>query len=685
MMLPLLVLLLLAALGQSEPVSPARSFSAPGSLLAGLTQLMLGADNATTSTPCGQQLLTLHAAWERQEAWALKAFDASGSCSANVLMGASHFLGSRVTCDAVNANVLEYFTLTQSHLLHSLAPFGFDYRVAYVRAGSRFQMRLLTEQPTLLHIGLCVPQSCGRPELERLLHATLAAQQQQLPQLELQPQLVYTKQPQLQGDLFGHRSFQLLCALLLAVSLATLLGSLSGEPKGRLLGCFDVRSNWQRLQSTSQEIGVINGLRVLSAVIILILHLTWYTSQSVNLSADMAKSIASIWLHHTYMPSMVEVFFTISGFLTVHNFLRQPQRLDKQSLVTSYLKSLLQRYLRLVPLQLFLLLLLTVCISYYREVSIFHIHEPLDELCASSWWRNLLLIQNFSHTRYVCANWTWSLACEMQFHVVAMLLLHLFVRRPQLVRRIVVAMLVGNLVYTIVLLAWMKPQMRFDIIYLDLGNIFYFHPVVRLQTYLIGAIYAYERVFNAQQENSPFERLVPGKLLKFMLVVLVLWISWKLRCIENAANTMMIATGIIMIRLGISIFTSHLIHASFIADRCCAVTRLVVRCLEANCLQVLGKLTFSFYLIHPLVIVCFNYGFSDLLPHGFSLWVSPNASCAQRHAMTFFFPRLQFVVSIAYTIVSFALAFVMALFLELPFNRMGNLLMASLASPTKEH
>ncbi|XP_062138147.1 nose resistant to fluoxetine protein 6-like [Drosophila sulfurigaster albostrigata] len=652
------LLLLLPVLAQALDSSFATS-----SLLEGLTQLMLSPSSNQT-TRCGQELLALHAAWQRHEAWALKAFDASGSGYANILMGDAHFLGSRVTCQAVNQLVLRYYTSKQQHLLDSLAPFGFDYRVAYVNATTRFKLRFLHRPLTLMHIGLCVPQSCERYELEQLLRQTLAVQPLEHQYMELQPQLVYTKQPQFVGRFLESRAFRLLITLFSLVLLLTLLSNVLPKGSSRVLDCFHVPSNWQRLSDSSKEIAVINGLRVVGAISLLILHVTWY-SLSVNHTAGTLKAITSLWLHHSYVPGMVEMFFTISGFLTVSNFLSnrpQLQRLAEQPLssnLIAYLKSLLQRYLRLMPMQIVLMLLVTVAISYYREVSLLHVHVPLDDYCAQDWWQNVLLIQNLFSTHYMCANWTWSLACEMQFHVLAMLLLHLYVHRPKLVRRLVVGILVANLVYTIALVLTMTIQMRFELLSREMNDHFYFNSFVRLQTYAVGAVYAHAHVNGMRDGKTPLDLVFSGRLVKSLAAAAVLWVIWQMQLEANDQNKQLIAAGIIMMRLIISLITLHLILANFSTERCSFVIRWGKQLLQANCFQFLGKLTFTFYLIHPLLIMCFNYGFSYLLPSDFSLWS---------------------IISIAYTVIGFAVSTVLTLFLEIPFNRLTHLLMSSLAT-----
>lgn len=74
------------------------------------------------------------------------------------------------------------------------------------------------------------------------------------------------------------------------------------------------------------------------------------------------------------------------------------------------------------------MLLSVLSFGYHREMSVFHLIEPLDELCERHWWRNLLFVQNLYPNKEMCCNWTWSLGCDMQFHIMAMLLLYMHTR-----------------------------------------------------------------------------------------------------------------------------------------------------------------------------------------------------------------------------------------------------------------
>lgn len=82
----------------------------------------------------------------------------------------------------------------------------------------------------------------------------------------------------------------------------------------------------------------------------------------------------------------------------------------------------------MAPSYLVLTGIVEIFTAYTEDVSLFHIHERYDKTCSKYWWRNLLFIQNLYHQDELCLNWTWSLACEMQFYFVALTLLFLYAK-----------------------------------------------------------------------------------------------------------------------------------------------------------------------------------------------------------------------------------------------------------------
>ncbi|XP_032594003.1 nose resistant to fluoxetine protein 6 [Drosophila grimshawi] len=503
------------------------------SLLWRLTNLVQLQQNGTRqTTPCVKQLQILHYAWHEQQGWALKVFDASGSGYDNFMLGNSLWLGNPQTCRAVNEQLLRAVTQRQQQLLQQYAPFAFDYRLAYLRANSPWQLALSVKETPLLHIGLCVPRACDPNQLERLLHETLstAGAGGHADRLQMRVELVYTKQPKLSAKFFASNAFRMLAALVAVILLLMLLAHNGWDAASPVIGCFNVASNWQRLWQLSadpQQIGVINGLRVCSAFGLLCLHVVWYLFYSVNHSSDLTSKMVKINLVPYFLPALLEVFFVVSGFLTVTNFLRNESLqccIAEDTLsgnVRRCGRQLAHRYLRLAPLQFVMILMSVVSFAYHREASVFHLTNAADELCTRHWWRNLLFVQNLYPVKEMCCNWTWYLGCEMQLHIGAMVLLYLHTRYAHSVRRLVIMLLLGNIAYSALLPIILDVPLIFDLMY-EKADWLYTKPTVRMSSYIIGSIYGYA---HASGTGSPFEAVFPNKLAKSGLAVVALWLG----------------------------------------------------------------------------------------------------------------------------------------------------------------
>lgn len=83
---------------------------------------------------------------------------------------------------------------------------------------------------------------------------------------------------------------------------------------------------------------------------------------------------------------------------------------------------------RLTPFYLIVVGATEIATTYLVETSPLWVHARFDKMCSQYWWRNVLYIQNFYAVEEYCVNWTWSMACEMQFFVIVMALLFLYAK-----------------------------------------------------------------------------------------------------------------------------------------------------------------------------------------------------------------------------------------------------------------
>uniref|UniRef100_A0A6P4ECQ7 Nose resistant to fluoxetine protein 6-like n=1 Tax=Drosophila rhopaloa TaxID=1041015 RepID=A0A6P4ECQ7_DRORH len=271
--------------------------------------------------------------------------------------------------------------------------------------------------------------------------------------------------------------------------------------KQKKIPCWDVPANWAKIfavrENSPNEIPLMNGLRSVCAIWIMVFHVVWFMYFTVhNKTVLISYAEQAFFQYVSSAPLLVDVFFTISGFLQTFNFLRNSQQLEavrRNSFVGNlklFGKLLFHRYLRLGPLYLVVMATVDLVYAYIGDVSVYHINERFDEMCSKHWWRNLLFIQNLFDHRDMCANWSWSLACEMQFFILANALLFLYVKYPKIVKALVASSFVATIAWSYSIGLSIKFQLSFDAAFAT-GTEIYTSPFVRVLPYILGAATAW--------------------------------------------------------------------------------------------------------------------------------------------------------------------------------------------------
>lgn len=232
----------------------------------------------------------------------------------------------------------------------------------------------------------------------------------------------------------------------------------------KLLFCFSLLSNIRKLLNTDSgddkrrknsrpQIPCLNGIRVLSMTWVILCHSYLFslsmTNNLVDLLEDAQNSAAfSIVLNGSFS---VDSFFVLSAFLLAYNFLiPSPRNRTRSEGSTSsieevndeertsfrsnsiwcrisFLPSLyLYRIFRLLPVYI-VVLLIDASVAHLTSAGPFWDYgdQVTSEhtLCHDSWWYNVLFINNFLPLKDQCMAWTWYLANDMQFFLVAPLFL----------------------------------------------------------------------------------------------------------------------------------------------------------------------------------------------------------------------------------------------------------------------
>lgn len=123
-----------------------------------------------------------------------------------------------------------------------------------------------------------------------------------------------------------------------------------------------------------------------------------------------------------------DLFLMISGLLASFSLTRKLQQQKK----INYLAEYLDRYLRIVPSLLVIILILSHIMPHIGSGPLFKVlTEREADLCTNYWWRNLLLINVWFGIRSMCAFHTQHVAIDFELFLVTPFLMTLIYKWPK--------------------------------------------------------------------------------------------------------------------------------------------------------------------------------------------------------------------------------------------------------------
>ncbi|XP_022837666.1 uncharacterized protein LOC111364845 isoform X1 [Spodoptera litura] len=181
---------------------------------------------------------------------------------------------------------------------------------------------------------------------------------------------------------------------------------------------FNIFKNQEDLVKVNKdEIRAMNGMRFLTAVIIVGIHVMFYMSISgignlMDVDAFL-ESVGGLLLHFDLF---VDTFFTISGLLHIKGLMGKRQNL---------LNVLLKRYIRLIgPFALIVFYLISVSKHFSSTPAWLGLEET--EVCEQHWLKSLLMMN--LDVKHICHDVTWYLACDYQLAILGTLLFYFYQR-----------------------------------------------------------------------------------------------------------------------------------------------------------------------------------------------------------------------------------------------------------------
>uniref|UniRef100_A0A7M5UX50 Nose resistant-to-fluoxetine protein N-terminal domain-containing protein n=2 Tax=Clytia hemisphaerica TaxID=252671 RepID=A0A7M5UX50_9CNID len=400
----------------------------------------------------------------------------------------------------------------------------------------------------------------------------------------------------------------------------------------KILRCFSLQRNTCAIMGTEQPKGAIrsvHGIRALSMFWVIIGHVFLWSQGVPNDNTLVAMSkLATEWSYQVINNSFVSVdsFFLLSGLLVSY---LSWKRMDKTNGKINLPMFYIHRFLRLTPLYMFVILLWNNIFPYtiFGPLAPRYQTENHFKACNKYWWTNLLYINNFWPENFTsgCLDWSWYLANDMQFYIVAPVILYVMYKVEQKFKHskyriiavssviiilcticvIINAAMVGGYDYPSLLINGNIPGNPRQKSYQKNHDKIYTKPYTRINPYLVGILVGY--------------LLARKDQIKRTLIYIFLWLvafglgyavvygpyveAYKelLDYLSNGSNVMYGAFH----RLVWAIAVGWIVYA-------CqnGFGGYINSFLSWGAWVPISRLTFAAYLVHPLVIFFF-YGISE--------------------------------------------------------------------------
>ena len=339
----------------------------------------------------------------------------------------------------------------------------------------------------------------------------------------------------------------------------------------------------------------------------------------------------------------VDTFFVLSGFLGAHVLLRRPQMIGWRAFVF--------RYLRLTPTLAFVLAAYATIAPHLGSGPFWYKMGQAAEGCGAWWWTTLLYANNVvpAHFPQQCMPWTWYLACDTQMFALMLPLLWVRTRPHRLARRAATALcclaILGTVACTLLLEAATPGASA------KLQDLIYDKAYTRMAPYFVGVLLCFVNDDRASRLPVRMHRWLAWTLvlLAATLTGAAIWPTYERAHWWSRAGAVAYSD---LSRLGFSVGVALVIWLC-ISGACPALNGVLsMRVFDAP-----AKLTYSAYLVHPIIIRAYYF---------------------QRTALLHYSPVEHLTIFTAMAVYSYAAAVLLNLLVELPTANLVKLLLEAM-------
>uniref|UniRef100_A0A1B0D242 Acyltransferase 3 domain-containing protein n=1 Tax=Phlebotomus papatasi TaxID=29031 RepID=A0A1B0D242_PHLPP len=282
-----------------------------------------------------------------------------------------------------------------------------------------------------VHWGICLPASCTVKDVEGFLATAVGHR------VQVEEKFCHSEQP-LE---FTNSEVFFLCILTMFTLIVIVSTGHSiyhychndiNKPRlptllNAILKSFSITENLVKLVKKGSDdlgLGCVNGIKTLAMVFIISGHAMAFIAggpvQNPDFYAKQSQYVQNAFLLNS--PLLVDTFLLLSGFLFARLLLVE---LEKRKGKVNFGFLYIFRYIRLTPAYMAVLFLYMVLLEKLGSGPLWDARIGLEqERCTSSWWINLLYLNNYLGTEKLCMFQSWYLAADTQLFILAPLLLY---------------------------------------------------------------------------------------------------------------------------------------------------------------------------------------------------------------------------------------------------------------------
>ncbi|KAF9822496.1 hypothetical protein SFRURICE_006579 [Spodoptera frugiperda] len=345
-----------------------------------------------------------------------------------------------------------------------------------------------------------------------------------------------------------------------------------------------VKNREDLLKDNKDEIRVMNGIKFLTAVTVISVHVLFYMALSgISNAQDYDKAIegkGGLFLH---IDIIVDTFFAISGLLHIKGLMGRRQNL---------LSVLLKRYIS-GP-------------GWYLGI------QEETNVCEETWLRSLLMIN--TDIKDICHAVTWYVPCDYQFAILGTLLFYFYQNNKRLGYTAFAVAVVFSMIIPGVLTYWFRlPVVHF----MDIGKMIreirdtwevtytYTSPFSRASAYLVGVAMGYlMSVYKPADYRKSVSMTwsILGTAISLGAMLATLSIGYITKFREYYPLEAAFLAG-----------TNRIVWAAAI---CCIIGMSVVSSILGwPVFTPLSRLSYGIYMIHPIIVQ--RHKFAQRAPHKF--------------------------------------------------------------------